>query len=94
MAKRSAAACLAMPPPGVSEMFCIRHDGTAYIEVSCDTPDSLIVATRDELVRMNPFYLDNESAMAIGGAILMVMAVAFVLRMARKSLDVKEETES
>lgn len=76
-------------------MFCIDHDGTAYVEVSCDTPASLIVVTREELVRMNPFYLDPESAVAIGGAILMVMTVAFVLRMARKALESEvKESES
>jgi len=68
-------------------MFCIKYDGSAYLEVSCDTPDSLVVVTRDELAQRSPFYLDASSAVEIVGAILMLMAVAFVLRQGRKVLE-------
>ncbi|WP_238592415.1 hypothetical protein [Comamonas testosteroni] len=62
-----------------------------YQEVSCDTPDAYVVMTRVELAQHSPFYMDNESAVAISGAMLMAMAVAFVLRQVRNSLSSKEE---
>lgn len=68
-------------------MYCLTHDGQAYAEVSCDTPDAYVVVTRLELSQLSPFYLDPESAVVIGGAILMVMAVAFVLRQIREYLQ-------
>lgn len=72
-------------------MYCLQHNGSAYLEVSCDDPDALIVVTRLELVQMTPFYLDIESAVEISGALLMVMAVAFVLRQIRKYLEIERE---
>ena len=68
-------------------MFCLIHDGASYQEVSCDTPDSWVVMTHVELAQHSPFYMDTESAVAIGGAILMVMAVAWLLRQTRKYLE-------
>jgi hypothetical protein len=68
-------------------VFCIKLKGSTYQEVSCDIPDSFLVVTRVELVQMSPFYLDTQSAVEIVGATLMIMAVAFVLRQIRKSLD-------
>ena len=68
-------------------MYCMQPGVSTITEVSCDTPDALVVVTRLELQQLSPFYLDIESAVAIGGAILLVMAVAFVLRAARKSLE-------
>ncbi|WP_404302691.1 hypothetical protein [Alicycliphilus denitrificans] len=68
-------------------MYCLHHDGQSYAEVSCDTPDALIVVTRLELAQMSPFNLDPQSAVEIGGALLMVMAVAWLLRQARKYLE-------
>jgi len=62
-----------------------------YQEVSCDTPDAYVVMTRVELAQHSPFYMDNESAVAISGAMLLAMAVAFVLRQVRNSLSSKEE---
>lgn len=72
-------------------MFCLKHDGSTYQEVSCDIPDALIVVNRIELAQLSPFYLDTESAMAISGAMLMIMAVAFVLRQVRKYLETEKE---
>lgn len=72
-------------------MYCLKHDGSTYSEVSCDTPDALVVVTRVELATHSPFYLDNVSALEIAGASLMVMAVAFVLRQIRKYLESERE---
>lgn len=68
-------------------MYCINHDGQGVQEVSCDSPDALIVITRLELAQLSPFYLDTGSAVEIGGALLMIMAVAFLLRQVRKYLE-------
>lgn len=72
-------------------MYCMRPDGSTIVEVSCDTPDALVVVTRLELQHYSPFYLDPKAAVEIGGSILFVMAVAFVLRMARKALETEEK---
>lgn len=72
-------------------MYCLSTTGGSYTEVTCETPGSLVVLTRAELAQYSPFYMDTESAVAIGGAILMVMAVAFVIRMVVKSLAFETE---
>ena len=72
-------------------MYCLQHNGSAYLEVSCDDSEALVVVTRLELVQMTPFYLDIESAVEISGALLTVMAVAFVLRQIRKYLESERE---
>ena len=72
-------------------MYCLQHNGATYSEASCDDPDALVVVTRVELAQMTPFYLDLESAVEISGALLMVMAVAFVLRQIRKYLETESE---
>jgi len=72
-------------------MYCLTYNGQSYQEVSCDTPDALIVVTRPELDAMSPWNLDPQSAVEISGALLMVMAVAFVLRQARKYLESEKE---
>ena len=74
-------------------MFCLIHDGAIYQEVSCDTPESWVVMTHVELAQHSPFYMDIESAVAIGGALLMVMAVAFVMRLITNYLRSKDEDE-
>ncbi len=74
-------------------MYCMRSDTATVTEVSCDTPDALVVLTRVELVQYSPFYLDPESAGQIGGALLLVMAVAWCMRQLRKSLEVTKESE-
>ena len=74
-------------------MFCLIHDGASYQEVSCDTPESLVVMTHVELAQHSTFYMDIESAVAIGGALLTVMAVAFVLRQITNYLRSKDEDE-
>lgn len=74
-------------------MFCLIHNGAGYQEVSCDTPESWVVMTHVELAQHSPFYMDIESAVAIGGALLMVMAVAFVLRQITNYLRSKDEDE-
>lgn len=71
-------------------MFCLIHDGSAYREVSCDTPGSWVVMTHVELAQHSPFYMDIESAGAIGGALLLVMAVAWCFRQLRQTLSFKE----
>lgn len=73
-------------------MYCIQGNGSAYSEAPCSDPDALVVVTRLELAQMTPFYLDIESAVEISGALLMVMAVAFVLRQIRKYLEKESET--
>lgn len=75
-------------------MYCMAPGSTTVTEVDCSQPDALLVITRQELQQFSPFYLDIESAVAIGGAILTVMAVAFVLRAARKALEPEKETDS
>lgn len=72
-------------------MYCLQYNGAAYSEASCDDPGALVVVTRVELAQMTPFYLDIESAVEISGALLMVMAVAFVLRQIRKYLESERE---
>ena len=74
-------------------MFCLIHDGASYQEASCDTPESWVVMTHVELAQHSPFYMDIESAVAIGGALLMVMAVAFVLRQITNYLRSKDEDD-
>ena len=74
-------------------MFCLIHDGASYQEVSCDAPESWVVMTHVELAQHSPFDMDIESAVAIGGALLMVMAVAFVLRQITNYLRSKDEDE-
>ena len=72
-------------------MYCVLVNYQSYQEVSCDTPDAYLVMTRVELAQYSPFYMDTESAVAISGAMLMAMAVAFVLRQVRNALSSKEE---
>ena len=71
-------------------MYCVLTDGSSFTEVPCDTPNGLIVMTRVELAQHSPFYMDTESAGAIGGALLLVMAVAWGLRQLRQTLSLKE----
>lgn len=75
-------------------MFCLSQDGSTYTQVSCDVPDALLVVTRVELAHMSPFAMDIGSALAIGGAMLTSMAVAWVLRLARLSLGAVDSAES
>lgn len=75
-------------------MYCLKHDANGYSEVGCDTADALIVVTRVELAHMSALYMDSESALAIGGAMLLSMSVAWLLRMARLSLGASREAES
>ena len=72
-------------------MYCVLVTSQTYQEVSCDTPEAYLVMTRVELAQHSPFYMDTESAVAISGAMLMAMAVAFVLRQVRNALSSKEE---
>ena len=72
-------------------MYCaLRAADATYTEVSCDTQGALMVLSNVELARMSPLYLDVESALAIGGAMLLSMSVAWLLRMARLSLGGRE----
>lgn len=72
-------------------MYCVSVANQTYQEVSCDTPDAYVVMTRVELTQHSPFYMDIESAVAISGAMLMAMAVAFVFRQVLNSLSSREE---
>lgn len=75
-------------------MYCIASAGTDRTPIDCGSADALLVIAPGELQSMSPLHLDIESAVAIGGAILMLWAVAFVLRMARKSIENSLESES
>ena len=74
-------------------MYCMQSGTATITEVSCDTPDALVVLTRVELAQYSPFYLDPESAGAIGGALLLVMATAWGMRAIRKTLEASNESE-
>lgn len=74
-------------------MYCIASSTDSTV-VDCTTPNALIVITPLELAQMSPLQLDPESAVAISSAILMLWAVAFVLRMARKLLENQSESET
>jgi hypothetical protein len=74
-------------------MFCLKQDPSGYTQVGCDTADALIVVNRVELGQMSPFAMDIGSALAIGGAMLTCMAVAWVLRLARLSLGAVDSAE-
>lgn len=74
-------------------MYCMQPDMATVTEVPCDTPGSLVVMTHVELQQRSPFYLDPESAGAIGGALLLVMATAWGMRAIRKTLEVRNESE-
>lgn len=68
-------------------MFCATFADPNYTVVSCDTPGSLIVLSQAELTQLSPFYLDAGSAVAIVGAILLLMSVAWLLRQGIKVLE-------
>lgn len=67
-------------------MYCVQVANQVYQEVSCDTPDAYVVMSRVELAQHSPFYMSAESAVDLSGAILMAMAVAWLLRQVRNSL--------
>ena len=69
------------------------HDGTDRTPVDCSDPTALVVMSKTEVQQLSPFYLDPESAVAIWGAILMLWGVAWLFRMARKSLESPTESE-
>jgi hypothetical protein len=75
-------------------MYCIASAGTDRTAIDCGSADALLVISPSELQATSPLHLDIESAVAIGGAILMLWAVAFVLRMARKSIENSSESQS
>lgn len=74
-------------------MYCMAPASLEVVEVPCEQPGALLVMTRLEFQASSPFYLDIESAAEIGGAVLVVMAVAFLLRAARNALSLEKETE-
>lgn len=74
-------------------MYCMQPDTATVTEVPCETPGSLVVMTHLELQQHSPFYLDPESAGAIGGALLLVMAAAWCMRAVRKTLEPQIESE-
>lgn len=71
-------------------MYCMQPDSPTVVEVPCDQPGALVVMTQAELQQSGPLNLSPESGAAIGGAVLLVMAVAWVLRAARKTLEESE----
>ena len=72
---------------GAFDVFCVSVNGTHIEPVNCDTPGAYLVMTHAEFIQSSPFYLDLESAAQISGALLMAMAVAFLLRTLRKYLE-------
>lgn len=66
-------------------MTCAIEQAGKYTPAPCDTATH-VVLSRVEW-HTNPFNLTPESGAAIGGAVLVVMAVAFVFRMIRKALE-------
>lgn len=68
-------------------MFCATFVDPNYTVVSCDTVGSLIVLSQAELTQLSPFFLDTESAVAIVGATLLLMAVAWFFRQGIKVLE-------
>lgn len=56
--------------------------------------DQYVLVTKQELQIFSPFQMDNDSAAAIGSAVLLAMAVAFVIRMARKLLESEKESDT
>lgn len=68
-------------------MFCLKHDGQNFEEAPCSDHDAWLVMTREELAQHSPFYLDIPAAVEISQVLLLAMAVAFVLRMMRKSIE-------
>lgn len=72
-------------------MFCVNEH---LAEIACDNPTAWLVLTRQELEQMrSPFYLDVESAVLISSASLLLLAVAFVIRVIRKQLETTEKDE-
>lgn len=74
-------------------MFCVQSGGLDQTPYDCNAVDALIVVSRVELSQLSPFYLDIPSATAIGGSILLLMGVAFVLRLVRKYLESEGQVE-
>ena len=58
------------------------------------TPQTPQTTQLPQVAQTNPFYMTTESALAIGGAMLLCMSVAWVLRMARISLGGSRDPES
>jgi hypothetical protein len=56
----------------------------------CATSGSSSTCRVEVIAHLPTFELSNESAVAIGGATLLLWAVAFVLRTARKLLETEE----
>jgi len=75
-------------------VFCVINQGGSLIEADCSNPDAWLVMTRQELMQHSPFYLDIPAAVEISGALLLGMAVAFVLRMVRKSIEQHDSVTS
>lgn len=56
--------------------------------------DSYVLLTKSEAQTNSPFQMDIQAAVAISGAILLLWAAAFVLRMARKTIENSTESET
>ena len=57
--------------------------------------DSYVLLTKAEVTQNNsPFHMDVSTAAAIGGAVLLLWAVAFALRMVRKTIENMTESET
>lgn len=57
--------------------------------------DSYVLLTKAEVTQNNsPFHMDVSTAAAIGGAVLLLWAVAFVLRSVRKTIENMTESET
>lgn len=75
--------------------FVLAATGQLYIADPCNMGDTVLMSSGEVALMKSQmietaFHLTNESAVAIGGAILLTMAAAFVLRLVRKSLESSE----
>lgn len=72
-------------------MRCVAINGSGYVVDVVPQPSdvstcTLVLAVPAE-VAANPFALSLEDASSLSGAMLMILAVAWCLRMLRRTLD-------
>jgi len=65
-----------------------QGNGVSYIAPTgnsvCAATDIVLLSQSEYQQAVSPFYLDNQSAIAITAAIAVLWAVAFVIRVAKK----------
>lgn len=72
---------------GSQSVLYFRNQASGCVE------GQYVLQSADEL-QPDPFRLDNQAAVAIGGAILMLWGVAWLFRRAMKSLENSTESET